>query len=42
MYEEGDRVRVDIPDKDDPDFRFHRKGGTVVEVVKDDAGLETR
>jgi len=40
--EVGDRVRVDIPDKDDPDHkRLHRKRGTIVEVFEDDAGQET-
>lgn len=41
-FEIGDRVRIDIPDKDDPDYeRLHRKYGTVVEVFEDDAGQET-
>ena len=32
-FEEGDRVRVDIPDKDDPDYdRWHGTIGTVVDV----------
>ncbi|WP_345782514.1 hypothetical protein [Halostagnicola sp. A-GB9-2] len=38
----GDEVRVDIPDKDDPDFeRLHGRHGTVVEVLEDDAGFVT-
>ena len=38
----GDRIRVDIPDKDDPDHeRLHRKHGTIVEIFEDDAGQET-
>ena len=41
-FESGDRVRVDIPNKDDPDHkRLHRKCGTIVEIFKDDAGQET-
>lgn len=41
MLEKGDRVRVDIPDRNDPDFRFHREIGTVVGIIEDDASLET-
>lgn len=41
-FSEGDQVRIDIPDKDDPDFnRLHGQEGTVVAVLKDDAGAET-
>ena len=41
-FEEGDRVRVDIPDETDPDHeRLHGLQGTVVEVIEDDAGEET-
>lgn len=41
-FSEGDRVRIDIPDHDDPDFeRFHREQGIVINVVDDDAGSET-
>ena len=37
--EQGDRVRVDIPNKDDPDFdQFHSRRGTVVDVIEDDGG----
>lgn len=40
--DEGDRVRIDIPDSSDPDFdRLHGRSGTVVEVLEDDAGAET-
>ena len=36
---QGDRVRVDIPNRDDPDFdQFHRRRGTVVDVIEDDVG----
>ncbi|MFA9517291.1 hypothetical protein ACERIT_08755 [Halopenitus sp. H-Gu1] len=42
MYAEGDEVRIDIPDETDPDFdRLHGLEGTVVAVIKDDAGAET-
>jgi hypothetical protein len=38
----GDRVRVDIPDKDDVDHgRLHQKHGRIVEIFEDDAGQET-
>ncbi len=41
MLEKGDRVRVDIPDRDNPDFHFHREHGTVVDVLEDEAGSAT-
>lgn len=38
----GDRVRVDIPDESDPDHeRFHGMQGAIVDVLDDDAHLET-
>ncbi|MFC7230554.1 hypothetical protein ACFQMM_02645 [Saliphagus sp. GCM10025308] len=37
----GDRVRIDIPDKDDPDYRHHGEHGEVTEVLLDDAGAST-
>lgn len=41
-FEEGDRVRIDIPNTDDPDFhRYHGRSGEVVDIVEDDAGRET-
>jgi hypothetical protein len=41
-FEVGDRVRVDIPDTDDPDFdRFHGRHGNIVDIIEDDAGRET-
>ena len=40
-FETGDRVRVDIPDKTDPDFEWHGKHGTVVDVLEDDANKLT-
>jgi ribosomal protein L21E len=42
MFEKGDSVRIDIPNKDDPDHdRWHGTVGTVVNVREDDAGVET-
>ena len=41
-FEIGDRVRVDIPNEDDPDYeRLHRKQGTIVKIFEDDAGQQT-
>jgi len=41
-FEEGDRIRIDIPDTTDPDFdRYHGRYGTVIDVIGDDAGIET-
>lgn len=41
-YSAGDRIQVDIPDKRDPDHRrLHRESGIVVEVLTDDAVVET-
>jgi len=38
----GDQVRIDIPNKSDPDHdRLHRKHGTIVDKIEDDAGQET-
>jgi len=37
----GDRVRVDIPDKGDPDYRYHGEHGEVTEVLRDAAGAST-
>lgn len=41
QYEVGDLVRVDIPDESDPDFEYHGEVGEVIEIIEDDAGLET-
>ena len=41
-FQKGDRVRIDIPDQDDPDCdRFHGKHGVVTTILNDDAGSET-
>jgi len=40
-FEEGDHVRADITDRDDPDFRYHRMKGEIVEINQDDAALVT-
>lgn len=41
-FKEGDRVRIDIPDKSDPDHGlYHDQVGIVADVIEDDAGEET-
>jgi ribosomal protein L21E len=41
-FREGDLVRVDIPDKDDPDYaEYHGRIGEVIAVLQDAAGTET-
>lgn len=41
-FEIGDRVRIDIPNEEDPDHeRLHYKQGTIVEIFEDDADKET-
>ena len=41
-FEVGDRVHLDIPDQNDPDFaRLHGQTGEIKETMKDDAGLST-
>ena len=41
-FEEGDAVRVDLPDETDPDHdRLHGRTGVVVETLEDDAGQTT-
>lgn len=41
-FDVGDRVRIDIPDTDDPDFdSYHGQTGEVVEVITDEAGEHT-
>lgn len=36
------RVRIDIPDKNDPDFnRFQGQDGEIVDIIEDDASRET-
>ena len=41
-FDEGDRIRVDIPDETDPDHeRIHGLRGQVIEVLEDDAGATT-
>ena len=35
-YQVGDRVRVDIPERSDPDHRYHGEAGEIVEVLQDD------
>lgn len=41
-FEPGDRVRIDIPDRDDLDYdRLHDEVGTVIHVIVDDAEKAT-
>jgi len=41
-FEEGDRVRIDIPNRNDPDHdRLHGKHGVIVALLEDDVGQET-
>lgn len=41
-YEEGDRVRLDIPNEMDPDHdRLHGIHGQVIKILEDDAGATT-
>lgn len=35
-YDVGDRVRVVIPENDDPDYRYHDKVGEIEAVLQDD------
>ena len=42
QFTEGDRVKIDIPDVDDPDHnRYHGEHGTVVAIIEDNAGRNT-
>jgi hypothetical protein len=42
QFEEGDRVRVDIPDEMDPDYtRLHGRHGEIIAILEDDAGTVT-
>ena len=41
-FDVGDEVRIDIPDKSDPDHeRLHGYIGKVVEILEDDASTVT-
>ena len=33
-FEEGDRVRIDIPDEADPDHRLHGEHGEVAAIIQ--------
>lgn len=37
----GGRVRIDIPDEDDPDFQWHGEHGVIVDIIEDDTELAT-
>lgn len=40
-FEEGSRVRIDIPDETDADHELHGEHGRIVEVIRDDASEVT-
>lgn len=41
-FEVGDRVRIDIPDEDDPDYEpYHNRVGKIKDIIPDDAGDST-
>ena len=40
-FEQGDRVRIDIPDTTDHDQHLHGKHGVILEVLEDDAEVIT-
>jgi len=41
-FEVGDRVQIDIPDTDDPDFdEYHGRTGEIIEILEDDADEQT-
>ena len=41
-FDTGDCVRIDIPDKTDPDFeQYHDRRGTIIGTLSDAAGAET-
>lgn len=41
VFEQGDRVRIDIPDETDPDHDLHGQHGLVTDTLADDAGEQT-
>jgi len=42
QFEEGVRVRIDIPDETDPDYnRLHGRHGKIIDILEDDAGAVT-
>jgi hypothetical protein len=42
QFEEGDRVRIDVPDETDPDYnRLHGRHGEIIAILEDDAGAVT-
>ncbi len=34
----GDRVRIDVPDETDPDFRWHGEPGLVINITESELG----
>ncbi|WP_248895409.1 hypothetical protein [Haloplanus halobius] len=42
QFEEGDRVRIEIPDETDLDYdRLHGRYGEIIAILEDDAGAVT-
>ncbi|ELY53649.1 hypothetical protein C491_20956 [Natronococcus amylolyticus DSM 10524] len=37
QFKVDDRVRIDIPDETDPDYRLHGEHGTIAKILSDDA-----
>lgn len=40
-FNEGDRVRIDIPDTSDPDFDIHGEHGCIIQIMTDDVNTIT-
>lgn len=38
QFQKGDKVRIDIPDPNDLDHRYHRRSGLIIDVFKDELG----
>ncbi len=39
--EPGDCVRIDIPNRDDPNYQYYGERGEVIEILRDNAGAST-
>jgi len=39
--QEGEQVKIDIPDVTDPDHRLHGTHGRVLDIIEDEAGVES-
>lgn len=38
IFNQGDRVKIVIPDPQDPDHQYHQKTGTITDICEDDLG----